>query len=128
MTGSMTSSDTEKFLIDKLVSLQERHLEALSLIQREAAKEKDVAAILRMLELHLKDFSALMDMVRERDKAFSDLGDSIFDSARKREKEFDNAIEAIKKRDESIRKLFIIVGSIQSTLHGLVALLILFLK
>lgn len=122
------NSDTEKFLIDKLVTLQERHLEALSLIQREAAKEKDVSAILRMLELHLKDFSTLVEMVKERDKAFVELSSSISEGAKKREKDFDDAIKEIKDRDESLRKFFLIVGSIQTSMQGLVALLIILLK
>lgn len=128
----MSNTDTEKYLIEKLILLQERHLEALSHIQKDTAKEKDVAALNRLYELHIRDFETLIKIAESHGKDFSAFVEALSGDSKERERQFEKALSVLKARDETLRntvwKVVSIIGSVQLAIAGLTAAIALMFK
>ena len=124
----MSDKDTEKYLIDKLLDIQEKHLDALSNLYKEMARKEDLSSFSQAFELYQKDFFALKDFLKDRENLLDSSIVAIQDSVGKREKAFDEAIKDIKERDNSLRNLTWVISSIQTVLVLIATALIVFFK
>lgn len=111
----MANNANDKSVIDRLLDIQERHLEALNKLN------DSINAMSHRFELFEKDFESEAEAIKKNQEDHSNKLKSV-------EKTVEDTTKTIESRDEGLRKTVWIVTFVLSFIASIVGLLIAYFK